>query len=71
VMAQPFWKRALFVALDIGSLVALILLISAMIAVIFTISSPVHEDYLSVLRRVTLLNLAFVAAKLFFGWVQK
>ncbi|CAM3842346.1 hypothetical protein G6L26_009720 [Agrobacterium radiobacter] len=70
-MAQPFWKRALLVTIDIGALVAVILLLSALIAAVLTISLPVHEDYLSVLRRVTLLNAAFVAAKLFFGWVQK
>jgi hypothetical protein len=70
-MAQPFWKRALFVIIDIGSIVALILLISAMIAVVLSVSLPIHEDYLSVLRRVTLLNAAFVAAKLLISWVQK
>lgn len=70
-MAQPFWKRALSVIVDTGSLVALVLLISAMIAVVLTISLPTHEDYLSVLRRVTLLNAAFVAAKLLISWVQK
>ncbi len=70
-MAQPFWKRALLVIVDIGSLVALLLLVSAMIAVVLTISLPTHEDYLSVLRRVTLLNGAFVAAKLLLGWLQK
>lgn len=70
-MAQPFWKRALFVAIDIGALVAVILLFSALIAAVLTISLPVHEDYLSVLRRVTLLNTVFVAAKLLIGWVQR